>query len=192
MTHSLQACLVQTDRCAAGADAASVPQGPARGNRVPALCSDRESNLAEVAPARGKGFGPHSGWSSLTGRGGKASSWSFHSLASPRGLRPELQWPPSSRPAGGRRRGRWWGAWLQGCLLSSGWHSRFAGQCHFQESFPCSTPLAHQLVRPASPGAVQERRASRPPACMSRTLGGQQRCRSRVPAAPFRTGSLRG
>lgn len=27
---------------------------------------------------------------------------------------------------------------MQGCLLSSGWHSRFAGQCHFQESFPCS------------------------------------------------------
>ena len=81
-----------------------------KANRRP-FCVFR--NLAEVAPARGKGFGPHSGWSSLTGRGGKASSWSFHSSASPRGLRAELQWPPSSRLSGGRRRGRWWGE--RGC-----------------------------------------------------------------------------
>lgn len=61
-------------------------------------------NLAEAAPARDKGFGPPNGWSSLTGRGGKASSWSFHSSASPRGPRAELQWPPSSHWSGGRRR----------------------------------------------------------------------------------------
>ena len=97
----------------AGAEAASVPQGPARGYSVPALCSDRKANtrpfcvfrkLAEAAPARDKGFGPPTGWSSLTGRGGKASSWSFHCSASPRGPRAELPCPPSSRWSGGRRR----------------------------------------------------------------------------------------
>lgn len=82
---------------------------------------------------------------------------------------------------GGGQWGR--GTWLQGCSLSLGWHSGFAGQS-FPGALSTLTPLAHQLVRPVSPGAVRERRAPRPPPFMSGTLGGQQRCRSRVPEPP--------
>lgn len=176
-----------------------MPQGPARGRHV-LCCALIEKanrmpfcifgNLAEVAPARGKGFGPPGGWSSLTGRGGKASSWSFHSSASPRGLRAELQWPPSSRPSGRRRRVE--GNVVSGVFAEFGMAQWVCRTVSFPGGLSMLTPLAHQLVRAESPGAVEERRAPRPPPCISRTLGGQQRCRSSVPEAPFHTGLLHG